>query len=98
MLNNALEIWQQRFELAVQSFETKKKNSENNDNLSNVSNQNKLKITDNDWQVFFQSIEEWLEYTRKALLAIGNPLKEIDDLKPKNNNLSEHSKNNNNEV
>ena len=71
MLNNSLEIWQQKLELATQSSE-----------VINKQKLDKLKITNADWTVFYQSIDEWIDHARKAMLSTGNPLKEIDELKP----------------
>jgi hypothetical protein len=73
MLNNGLEIWQQRLELASQSNE-----------IFNKQKSEKLKLTDSDWIVLYQSLDEWSEFIKKASLAVGNPLKELDELNPKN--------------
>jgi hypothetical protein len=73
MLNNGLEIWQQRLELASQTGD-----------LSNKQKSEKLKLSESDWIVLYQSLDEWSEFLKKGSLAVGNQLKELDELNPKN--------------
>jgi hypothetical protein len=75
MLNNGLEIWQQRLELASQAHD-----------LTNKSKSEKLKLSESDWVMLYQSLDEWTEFLKKASLAVGNQLKDLDELNPKNVN------------
>lgn len=75
LFNNGLEIWQQRLELAAAS-------SGGGGEKATKSENNKLKLTDADWLVFYQSFDEWFEYLKRGLMSVGNPLKDLDDTKP----------------
>jgi hypothetical protein len=104
VLNNSLEFWQQRLELAASQFQQQQDGSNSNSSKSNgitltattTSTNTKIKFSDADWQIIYQSIDEWQDLTKKAEIAIGNPLKEIDDLKSNKSytsSLSAHSNN-----
>lgn len=56
-LNNGLDLWNQKF-----NFHIEGKNGKN-----------KVKITDGEWPMLYQVVDEWCEYINKAKSVVGLP-------------------------
>lgn len=66
-LNAGLDLWIQRFNSQV---------------LSEKSGKSKVKLSEEDWQTFTQSIDDWQETLHQALKSLGWPLRHVTDLAP----------------